>query len=135
MYGAWPGVPSDLPADRSVEHEGPVVVLTLGWLRVSQLPRFLRASAKAEGSALEAKGFQWGSGLARPPFVATCSVWESGTAAATYAYGRRNPGHPDAIASGEAKAFHKRQAFIRFDPYVSGGSLDGRNPFAGISPA
>jgi hypothetical protein len=132
VHGAWPGVPDDLPTGRSVDHEGPAVVVTLGRLRISQAPRFFRTSAKAEGAAVVAPGFVWGTGFARPPFVATCSVWESSAALATYAYGRREPAHADAIHAGEEKDFHKRSAFIRFRPYATGGHLDGRNPFAGL---
>jgi len=133
MHGSWPGVPTDLPTGRSVDHEGPAVVLTLGRLRISQAPRFLRTSAKAEGAAVEAPGMLWGTGLARPPFVATCSLWESSAALSTYAYGRRDPSHPDAIHAGDEKDFHKQSGFIRFRPYRSAGSLGGRNPLAPLS--
>lgn len=132
LHGAWPGVPDDLPTDRAVDAEGPAVVMTLGRLRLTQAPRFLRTSAKAEGAAIDAPGFLWGTGLARPPFMATCSVWASSAALATYAYGRREPAHADAIHADEGKAFHKRSAFIRFRPYATGGSLGDRNPFAGL---
>ncbi|MBV8951231.1 MAG: spheroidene monooxygenase, partial [Actinobacteria bacterium] len=40
-FGTWPGLPADLPSSRSVDYEGPVVVITLGRLRPSQLIRFL----------------------------------------------------------------------------------------------
>ena len=127
-YGSWPGLPSDVPTSRAVDNEGPVGVLTLGRLRFSQSVRFLRASAKAEASALRAPGLIWATGLARPPFVCTCSLWESARASASFAFGHADPGHPDAIAESEAKAFHHEQAFIRFRPYGSVGHLDGRNP-------
>jgi len=98
---------------------------------VSQLIRFLRTSNKAENSVVVAPGLTWATGLARPPsFVATCSLWQSTRALSTYAYGTREPAHPDAIASGEAKPFHHEQAFIRFRPYASQGHLDGKNPLA-----
>jgi hypothetical protein len=128
--GTWPGLPVDLPNDRAVEVDGPAAVLTLGRLRLSQAPRFFRASAKPEGRAAAAPGLIWGSGLGRPPFVATCSLWESSRALMTYAYGHREPEHSDAIAQGEAKAFHHQSAFIRFRPYGASGSLTGRNPLA-----
>jgi hypothetical protein len=127
-YGSWPGLPPDTPTSRVVEHEGPVAALTLGRLRFSQTVRFLKASAKAEARALDAPGMIWATGLARPPFVSTCSLWESTRALATYAYGHAAPAHPDAIAESEKKAFHHEQAFIRFRPYDSVGHLDGRNP-------
>ena len=130
-HGTWPGLPSDVPPQRNVDHEGPVAVLTLARLRASQAIRFVRTSAKAEASAVASPGMRWGTALARPPsFVATCSLWESTRAASTYAYGHSDLGHPDAIATDEAKPFHHQSAFIRFRPYDSHGRLDGRNPLA-----
>ena len=49
-HGTWPGLPDDVPRQRTVEHDGPAAVLTLGRLRFSQAPRFFRTSAKAEGA-------------------------------------------------------------------------------------
>jgi hypothetical protein len=130
-FGSWPGLPPEVPAGRSVEYSGPVVVITLGRLRASQAVRFFRASAKAEGAVVEAPGLTWATGIARvPKIVATCSVWESSKAAATYAFGHREPAHSNAIAAGEEKPFHHQQAFIRFRPYAAAGHLDGKNPLA-----
>ncbi len=127
-FGAWPGLPGDTPATRAVDQDGPVAALTMGRLHPTQLVRFLRTSAKAEARALRAPGLVWATGLARPPFVSTFSLWESTRALATYAYGHAEPAHPSAIAEGERKPFHSRQVFIRFRPYASVGGLDGRNP-------
>jgi len=128
-YGTWPGLPLDTPTRRDVDYDGPVAALTLGRPRASQLIRFLRTSAKAEASVVVAPGLTWATGLARPPsLVATCSLWDSTRALSTFAYGHRDPAHPDAIATGEAKPFHHQQAFIRFRPYNSQGQLQGRNP-------
>lgn len=87
--GTWPGLPEDVPRTRAVDHDGPAAVLTLGRLRLTQAVRFLRASAKAEARAIESPGLMWGTGLARPPFVATCSLWQTTRALSTYAYGHR----------------------------------------------
>jgi hypothetical protein len=127
-FGSWPGLPTDVPTSRAADQEGPVGVLTLGRLRFSQALRFLRASAKAEASVLRAPGLIWATGLARPPFVCTCSLWGSARASATFAFGHADPAHAEVIAESEAKAFHHQQAFIRFRPYGSVGHLDGRNP-------
>src|SRR5262245_27729852 len=124
-WGAWPGVPDDLPAARGVASTGPVAVLTLGRLRVRRAVPFVRASAKAEARVLEAPGRIWATGVARPPFVCTFSLWESAEAARAYAFA---PGaHNDAIVQGRAEPFHKREAFVRFHPYATTGHLDGRN--------
>jgi len=127
-WGSWPGLPDDLPSERTVDHDGPAVVVTLGRLRLTQAVRFLRTSAKAAGAVLEASGLTWATGLARPPFFATCSLWQSTRALSTYAYGRRGAGHPAAIAADQAKPFHHQSAFVRFRPYRSSGRLEGRNP-------
>jgi hypothetical protein len=130
-WGTWPGLPDTVPTDRAIEHEGPLAVLTLGRLRLTQAPRFFRTSARAEGRVVEAPGMLWATGMARPPsFVATCSLWESTRALSTYAYGRAEPEHLDAIAAHDAKSFHHESAFIRFRPYASEGRLDGKNPLA-----
>jgi hypothetical protein len=129
-HGAWPGLPGDLATSRASAHEGPAAVLTIGQLRLTQTMRFLRASARAEARVLRAPGLIWATGLGRPPFVATCSLWQDTRSLATYAYGSVEPAHPDAIASGEAKPFHHRQAFIRFRPYATEGRLGGTNPLS-----
>lgn len=127
LWGSWPGVPDDLPRSRATSGDGPVVVLTLARTRLSQLRRFLRTSLDAERRALAAPGMVWGAALTKPPFVATCSIWESAEAAAEYAYGRNESAHPGAIAADRAKPFHHQQAFVRFRVLSSEGGLDGKN--------
>lgn len=129
-FGSWPGLPSDVPDSRAVPHDGPVVVLTLGRLRLSQAVRFLRTSRPAEKAAATDEGMIWGSAAARPPFVATISVWESSKASAKYAFGRSQPAHSDAIEAQRRKDFHRRSAFIRFAPLHVEGELAGPNPLA-----
>ncbi len=129
-HGTWPGLPDDVPRRRDVDHEGPAAVVTLGRLRLTQAPRFIKTSNKAENRVLGAPGLIWATGMARPPFLATCSLWESTDALSAYAYGPHDPAHPDAIAADRAKPFHHQEAFIRFRPYGSTGSLAGRNALA-----
>jgi hypothetical protein len=124
-FGTWPGLPDDLPNSRSTDHAGAALVLTLGRLRLTQARRFLRTSARAEGAARRATGMAWGTAMARPPFVATCSLWQDTTSLSTYAYGHNEPAHADAIDTDRAKPFHHRSAFVRFRPYRLHGRLDG----------
>jgi hypothetical protein len=126
-FGSWPGLDEDISRSRHTSGDGPVVVLTLGRLRLTRTVRFLRTSAKAEAAALAAPGSLWATALARPPFVSTCSLWESTKAVSGYAYGRVC-GHPDAIDADAAQPFHHRSAFVRFRPYHVEGSLTGPNP-------
>jgi hypothetical protein len=129
-FGSWPGLPDDVPRGRNVEHDGSAVVLTLGRLRLTQAPRFLRVSNRAGARVVGAAGLTWATAMARPPFVGTCSLWESTDALSAYAYGPSDPAHPGAISADRAKPFHHQSAFIRFRPYASHGSLGGRNPLA-----
>lgn len=126
VTGDWPGI-TDQPTHGRVE--GPAVVVTLGQLRFGQTPRFLRASARAEGQALAAPGYLWGTALARPPLVATCSLWRDAAALADYAH-HPDSGHATAIDGQHSKPFHHRSAFLRFQPRHTSGRLTGRNPLA-----
>lgn len=127
-HGSWPGLPDDTPHTRNVAHDGPTAVLTLARFKWKRVRAFFRASARAEASLLESPGVIWQTGMAKPPFVATCSLWESTEALSTYAYGSERPGHSESMAENRAKPFHHQQVFIRFRPYDSVGHLDGTNP-------
>jgi hypothetical protein len=128
VFGTWPGFPDDVSRDRHVAHDGPVAVLTLGRLRLRRAVSFLRTSAKAEATALHADGMTWATGMARPPFVSTLSLWESTDALSAWAYGDGGQAHPAAIAADRAKPFHRQSAFVRFRPYRMEGQLEGKNP-------
>ena len=131
-FGSWPGLDPDLSHRRRLDGSGPAVVLTLGRLRLPQAVRFLRTSAKAEAAALTAPGLIWATGLARPPYVATCSVWSGEDAITAYAFDGEGA-HPGAITADRGKPFHHQEAFIRFRPIAESGSLDGTNPLAAAS--
>jgi len=130
-FGHWPGLADDVARSRAVDDDVPVVVVTLGRLRMSQAPRFFRTSARAEGAAIEAPGLLWATALALPPFVCTVSVWRSARESATYAYAHADAAHPAAIAADRRKAFHHEEAFVRFRPLAVRGALNGRNAFDG----
>lgn len=134
-HGTWPGLPADIPQSRAVPHDGPVVVLTLGRLRISEVIRFLRASRPAERTARAYDGMMWGTAGARPPFVATISIWRSDRTAAAYAYGQQQPAHSEAIAEQQRKDFHRQSVFIRFAPIRLEGALAGSNPIAASAVA
>ena len=93
---------------------------------MTQAVRFFRASRPAEQSAVAADGFTWGTAAARPPFMATVSLWSSDEAAAAYAYGGdSDAGHPGAITKQRRKDFHHESAFIRYAPLSITGSVQG----------
>jgi hypothetical protein len=126
-HGTWPGLDADIAESRAVPHEGAAAVVTIARTKWSRLPAFFKASHRAERAVVNAPGLIWATGLGKPPFFATFSLWESTRALSTYAYGTRDPGHPDAMAVNDAKPFHHQSAFIRFRPYDAHGALDGKN--------
>jgi hypothetical protein len=132
VFGSWapmPGLPSrELPVDDSE----PVVVLTLGRLRLNRALPFLRSAAAAEAAAVGDGAMVASTGLARPPhLVSTFSIWRSAAAMRRYAFGQSGA-HQAAVKADRRRPFHHESAFIRFRPYSSHGSWDGRDPLGTI---
>lgn len=137
IFGAYPplaGLVGDEPA--AMSQEEPAAVLTIGRLRLSQAPRFLKAGAAAEHLAVRDPSMLRGTGLARPPgLVATFSLWRSTREMRAYAGGDAGPGHRAAVKAHAKRPFHHVSAFIRFRPYGAEGEWDGENPLAQTLPA
>ena len=130
VFGSWAALPG-LPAEGlAVEEDEPVVALTLGRLRLRRAPAFLASSSRAEAAALSHPGLLASTGLARPPhLVATFSVWRSLGDMRDYAFGSAGA-HRAAVGVHRERPFHSESAFIRFRPYASSGSWQGRDPLA-----
>jgi hypothetical protein len=132
VFGAWAGMPG-LPAQAlAVDDEEPVAVLTLGRLRLRRIAAFRRSATPAEREAIDDPALLAGTGLARPPrLVATFSLWRSAAAMREYAGGAGGT-HRAAVQADRDRPFHHESAFVRFRPYASRGSWDGRDPLAGL---
>jgi hypothetical protein len=133
VSGAWPAIPG-LPERRlPVADDEPVAVLTLGRPRLKRLRPFLRSAGPAEAEVVEAPGLLASIGLARPPrLVSTFSLWSSAAAMRDYSY-RSDGSHMAAVKADRERPFHHESAFIRFRPYASAGSWDGRDPLAAVA--
>jgi len=130
VFGSFPpleGLVGEAP--RAMPEQEPAAALTIGHLRLSQAPRFLKASAAAERLAVQDPAMLRGTGLARPPrLVATFSLWRTTREMRAYAGGAAGPGHRDAVKAHAARPFHHVSAFIRFRAYGAEGEWDGENP-------
>jgi hypothetical protein len=116
--------------ERPVDDEEPVAVLTLGRPRLRRLLPFLRTSAPAEKEAAGNPEVLAVTGLAHPPrLVSTFSIWRSAAAMREYAFDKAGT-HQAAVRADRKLRFHHESAFIRFRPYGSQGSWDGRDPLA-----
>lgn len=132
VSGAWPEMPGLPERALAVADDEPVAVLTLGWLRLNRVVPFVRASAPAESAVATEPDVLAATALARPPhLVSTFSLWRSAATMRDYAY--RAPGpHQAAVGADRANPFHHRSAFIRFRPYRSQGTWEGRDPLHGL---
>lgn len=130
IVGRWAPL-GDLPrAEQPMADHEPAAVLTIGRLRLTQLGRFLRSSARAEGLATREPTLLAATGLACPPsLVATFSVWSDTAAMRAYAAGAHDQDHAAAVRAHAAQPFHHESAFIRFRPYALSGTC-GRWPRA-----
>jgi len=133
VFGAWAGLP-ELPARAlPVDEDEPVGILTLGRLRLLRTAAFRHSAAPAEAAAIDSPALLAGTGLARPPrLVATFSVWRSAAVMREYATGTGGA-HRAAMQADRTQPFHHESAFVRFRPYASRGSWDGRDPLAGLT--
>lgn len=136
IFGSWPPLDGLVGEQPPMATDEPVAALTIGSLRVSQAPRFFKASAAAERLAVRDPALLRGTGLARPPgLVATFSLWQSTGAMRAYAGGPSRMEHRDAVKAHASRPFHHASAFIRFRPYDAEGEWNGENPLADDQPA
>jgi hypothetical protein len=136
-FGSWPGMPGLPTKELPVDDDEPVAVLTLGRLRFLRTRPFLQAGGPAEREAVANPAMLASTGLARlarPRLVSTFSIWRSAGAMREYAFAA-DGAHQAAVRADRARPFHHASAFIRFRPYASQGSWDGRDPLSGAAPA
>jgi hypothetical protein len=132
VSGAWPAIPGLPQRQLPVAGDEPVAVLTLGRPRLGRLRPFLRSAGPAEAEVVDAPGRLASIGLARPPrLVSTFSLWRSAAEMRDYSY-RDGGNHMAAVKADRERPFHHESAFIRFRPYASAGSWDGRDPLAAV---
>ena len=133
-FGSWSGLPGLPTKELPVGDEEPVAALTLGRLRLLRTRPFLQAGAPAEHDAVENPAVVAVTGFARPArprLVSTFSIWRSAAAMRDYAFGKSGS-HQAAVKADRARPFHHESAFVRFRPYASQGSWDGRDPLATV---
>ena len=129
-HGQWPGFPDDLTPEGR-DDEGPVVVMTLGLLRLRRSISWNRASNNVQKQFLQTPGVVWAMGASKPPFfAATVSIWESANAATTFAR-LEGQAHAKAARDNAKDPFMSQEIFARFKPVSSSGSLMKNPPLAG----
>ncbi len=119
VVGSWSAHPG-LPKGERPLKGGRAAVLTLGHLKPTRAPAFLRASARAERAALQNSAMSFGAALAWPSLiVSTFSIWDDIEAMRSYVVGA---GHGDATSVNTQQPFHRESAFIRYEILVQHGA-------------
>ena len=122
--GPWCDAPTDDGAAAS--GRSPLVVLTLGDLRARHARSFLRHAGRVGQQLTRVDGVLWATALARPPFVGTCSLWDSPEAIERFAYaGVGGSAHLEAMAANDATPFHVDPSFVRFETLATSGTVPG----------
>ena len=133
-HGLWDGQnPFDYAPDPAGSPNAPVAVLTrasIHWLKTRRFWQFVEPTSAALAGAV---GVRAALGLGELPVVrqATFSVWESAEAMQEYAY--RDARHREVIKLTRREKWYSEDLFARFRVLRSAGTLDGRNPLAGIA--
>ena len=125
--GAWSGRE---PFGAGGHHvpDGPVVAITRARIRWRLAPRFWRAVPPVSADLQQRPGLRCALGFGEAPIglQGTFSVWESGNALKSFAYG--GAAHRDAIRATGELDWYAEELFARFALVGSQGTIDGRDP-------
>lgn len=129
--GLWSGgnpfSPSlDLDADNPL-----VAVITRATIRMDKLIKFWRYVPTSQRPIERGcEGLIYTKGVGEVPLLqmATFSLWENFESLKNYAY--KSPEHQEAIRKTRQLDWYKEEMFIRFQPYRSLGTWEGRDPLA-----
>ena len=132
--GLWDGQqPFDIAPAADTPAQAPVAVLTRASIRWRKTPRFWQFVEPTSAALAQVAGVRAAIGLGELPVVrqATFSVWESAQAMQDYAY--RDARHREVIQLTRRENWYAEELFARFRVLRSSGTLDGRDPLAGLS--
>lgn len=136
--GAWPGLSVEVPSDDARDHDGPVLGLSIGNVRLGKFGGLQKRNVHIERQVLASPSFVWGTALAGPTrLLATLSLWDSAAGLTDFA---RSGAHRDGIrdsvlaerpagdAPFQSTTFFSESAFVRCRVLSATGGLQGRNP-------
>lgn len=130
-HGSWRGfeVAEQLTPGRA---DGAIAVLTRADVHVKSWGAFVKASRTVDDSAHGADGLIDVVGIGEAPIgrLGTFSLWDSLHAARTFA--AHNTAHHDVVARTRSERWFGEQLFVRFEPYASTGTWNGRDPLAEV---
>lgn len=128
-HGSWKGV-DPLAGLETGSAEGPVAIITRANVRRRSWKAFGTASEVVDTELHRAPGLIDVVGIGETPVgaLATFSLWESLSAARSFAYSM--PDHVEVMRRTRVEDWYAEEMFARFEPYSSTGTWNGRDPLA-----
>lgn len=128
-HGRWRGV-DPLDDLEQGSDDGPVAIITRADVRRASWKAFGAGSEVVDAELHRAAGLIDVVGIGEAPVgrLATFSLWDSLTAARTFAYAM--PDHVEVMRRTRAEDWYAEEMFARFQPYASTGTWNGRDPLA-----
>ena len=130
-HGKWDGKePFGKPGIKIFE--GPVAVLTRATIRLNKLKGFWSNVDQVANMMKHAPGFLTSFGIGEAPVYrqATFSIWESINHVKAFAYASKE--HAEVIKKTRAEKWYSEELFARFKIVDSFGSINRKDPLAGL---
>lgn len=131
--GRWAGADPFAGAAATADH-GPAAALTRARIKWSLSRRFWRAVPPVSAALQQHPGLRFAIGFGEAPIglQGTLSLWDSDQALTRFAY--ETAQHRDAIRATADLGWYSEELFARFRVIGSTGTVDGRDPLAGLLP-
>jgi hypothetical protein len=130
-HGKWDGQqPFGQPDIK--DYTGTVAVLTRATIRLRKLKGFWSNVDSVANIMAKAPGFITSIGIGEAPVYrqATFSIWRSIEDVKAFAYASRE--HAEVIKKTRNENWYSEELFARFRPVASFGTINGKDPLAGI---
>ena len=127
--GSWSGFDSWEIDENQKEYQGPICSLTRATLKPEFLYRFWKMVSPISSGQKEHKGLLFSQGVGEIPLLeqATFTIWE--TKKDLEEFGRSNF-HGEAVREVYRLGGFKEQMFTRFEPLISEGTWNGKDPLS-----
>jgi hypothetical protein len=127
-HGSWRGV-DVLDGLTPGTDAGPIAVVTRADVRQSAWRAFRAAGPAVSAELQEAPGLLAVAGVGELPVgrLGTFSVWSDVSSMRAFA---RSPHHREVVRRTRDEGWYGEELFVRFEPYGSSGTWDGRDPLA-----
>jgi len=127
-HGFWNGKKAFGELAKNTAYEGPIAVLTRATIRITKLNSFWSNVAPVAVKMNQMDGFIKSFGIGEIPWIkqATFSLWDSKKSMQNFAYKIKE--HATVIQKTKKEHWYSEEMFVRFNPLVSYGSLDGMDP-------